>query len=115
MRKKLAATLLGAMAMSTLPLIAIPAAQAEICGEAGRYVRVGGCVNPIGDVADAAVAGAAVADVAHPYGWGVPPVEGWPPLPVGYLAWPSFPGEAPCYTPTGQPYYTPGAEPCYPA
>ena len=115
MTKKTAVTLLGALAMTALPLIATPIAQAEICGEAGRYVRVGGCVNPIGDVADAAVAGAAVADVAHPYGWGVPPVEGWPPLPVGYLAWPSFPGEAPCYTPTGQPYYTPGAEPCYPA
>ena len=72
-------------------------------------------VQGVGDVADAAVAGAAVADVAHPYGWGVPPVEGWPPLPPGYLAWPSFPGEAPCYTPAGQPYYTPGTMPCYPA
>jgi hypothetical protein len=26
---------------------------------------------------------------------------------------PSFPGEAPCISPTGLEYYTPGAEPCY--
>ncbi len=116
MTKKVAATLLGALAATALPLIATPVAQADICGDVGgRHAGVGGCVNIGGDIADAAVAGAAVADVAHPYGWGVPPVEGWPPLPVGYLAWPSFPGEAPCYTPAGQPYYTPGAEPCYPA
>ena len=116
MTKKTAALLLGALAATALPLIVTPSASAEICGgDVGRHVGVGGCIAPGRDIADAAVAGVAIADVAHPYGWGVPPVEGWPPLAPGYLAWPSFPGEAPCYTPAGQPYYTPGAEPCYPA
>ena len=26
---------------------------------------------------------------------------------------PAFPGEAPCISPSGLPYYTPGATPCY--
>ena len=30
----------------------------------------------------------------------------------GFLR-PSFPGEKPCFTPAGRPYYTPGAEPCF--
>ena len=108
MSKKIMATLVGALAMSALPLIAIPAAQAEICGEAGRYVRVGGCVDPIGDIAGAAVAGAAVADVAGVDRWGFAE-----PYPISEF--PAFPGEAPCISPTGLPYYTPGAAPCYPA
>ena len=55
------------------------------------------------------------AEVDRPYGYGYPPppVEGWPPLPPGYLPFPSFPGEAPCFLPDGQPYYTPGTMPCY--
>jgi hypothetical protein len=27
--------------------------------------------------------------------------------------WPAFPGEAPCISPAGLPYYTPGNAPCY--
>ena len=104
MSKKIVATLVGALAMSALPLIAIPAAQAEICGEAGRYVRVGGCVDPIGDVAGAAVAGAAIAGVDR-WGFGVP---------YAINEFPAFPGEAPCFSPNGLPYYTPGDAPCYP-
>ena len=38
----------------------------------------------------------------------------WGPLPPGYLPYPSFHGEAPCFLPNGQPYYTPGTEPCFP-
>jgi hypothetical protein len=37
----------------------------------------------------------------------------WPPLPPGYLPFPAFPGEMPCYLPTGQPYYTPAGMPCF--
>ena len=49
---------------------------------------------------DAAVAG----DWAR-YGWD----QAYP-----YSVYPAFPGEAPCISPTGLPYYTPGAAPCYP-
>ena len=105
MSKKIVATLVGALAMSALPLIAVPAAQAEICGEAGLYVRVGGCIDPIGDVAGAAVAGAAIAGVDR---WGFAE-----PYPIS--EYPAFRGELPCISPTGLPYYTPGAAPCYPA
>jgi len=117
MTYKLAAPLLGAVATTAALLIAAPVAQADVCGDVGgRHVSVGGCTPGIaGDAVDAAVIGAAV---DHPYGYGYaappPPVEGWPPLPPGYLAFPSFPGEAPCYTVTGQPYYTPANMPCYP-
>jgi hypothetical protein len=52
---------------------------------------------------DAAVIGAAV---DRPVGWG--------PLPPGALPYPAFHGEAPCFLPNGQPYYTPGTEPCFP-
>ncbi|MGV1087677.1 MAG: hypothetical protein ACOYBX_06815 [Mycobacterium sp.] len=108
MTKKLAvATLLGALAATALPLIVTPVAQAEICGEAGRYVRVGGCIDPIGDVAGAAVAGAAVAGAVGLDRWGFA-------QPYAINEFPAFPGEAPCISPNGLPYYTPGAEPCYP-
>ena len=110
MIKKIAATVLSAAALAAVPVAIAPGAGAEVCGEAGRYVRVGGCVDPVGDIADAAVIGA---EVDRPYGYGFPPPEGWPVLPPGYLPFPSFPGEAPCFLPTGQPYYTPGTMPCY--
>lgn len=118
------AALLAAMAMATLPAALAPVAQAEVCGDVGgRHVSVGGCSNIGGDIAGAAVIGA---EVDHPY-YGYPPVDygyppvappppppaAWPPLPPGYLPFPSFPGQMPCYLPTGQPYYTPGNAACF--
>ena len=118
MTKKMTASFLGALAVAALPIVAAPAASAEVCGDVGgRHVSVGGCTPGIvGGVADAAIAGAAVAGVEdRPYGYGYPPPPpaAAPPLPPGYLPFPSFPGEAPCYLPSGQPYYTPGTMPCY--
>lgn len=114
MTQKLAATLLSAMAMTAVSFAIAPAAHAEVCGDVGgRYAQIGGCEHVGADIADAAVIGAAV-DRPYGYGYPPPPPEGWPPLPLGYLAFPSFPGELPCYTPAGQPYYTPGNAPCYP-
>ncbi len=115
MTHKFAATLLSAMALTAVSFTLAPAASAEVCGDVGgRHVDVGGCSNIGGDIADAAIVGAAV---DRPYGYPAayppPPPMGWPPLPPGYLAFPSFPGELPCYTPAGQPYYTPGNAPCY--
>ena len=103
MNKKMAATLLAAVSVTAMPFLIAPSAQAEVCGDVGFYVRVGGCTDLAGDAVDAAVLGAAV---DHPLAWG--------PLPLGYLAYPSFRGEAPCFMPDGQPYYTPGTEPCFP-
>ena len=96
-------TLLAAAVMAVPPFLAAPSAQAEVCAEAGVFIRVGGCTDLAGDAVDAAVVGAAV---DHPLGWG--------PLPPGALPYPSFHGEAPCFLPDGQPYYTPGTEPCFP-
>lgn len=111
MTTKMTATFLTAMALTAVPLAIAPAAQADVCGDVGgRHVAVGGCTNVGGDIADAAVIGAAV---DRPWGYGYPPVEGWPPLPLGYLAFPSFPGELPCYLPSGQPYFTPPGAPCF--
>ena len=116
MTKKFAVSLLTASAVAAVPFAVAPVAQADVCGDVGgRHVSVGGCSNIGGDIADAAIVGAAV---DRPWGYGYPPpppVEGWPPLPPGYLPFPSFPGEMPCYLPTGQPYYTPGNAPCFPA
>ena len=117
MKHKLLGTVLTAMAMAAVPFTIAPAAQAEVCGDVGgRHADIGGCSNIGGDIADAAIVGAAV---DHPYGYGdpyaAPPPPAWPPLPAGYLPYPSFPGEQPCYTAAGQPYYTPADAPCYPA
>lgn len=108
MTKKMTATVLTAMAMTALPATMIPVAQAEICGDVGgRHVSVGGCTPGIvGGVADAAVVGAAVATADDWGRYGFP--EGY-----AYSLYPAFPGEAPCISPTGLPYYTPGAAPCY--
>lgn len=118
MTHKFAAPLLGAVATTAVLFIGAPVAQADVCGDVGgRHVNVGGCTPGI---AGAAVDGAIIgAEVDHPYGgygygYPPPPPVGWPPLPPGYLAFPSFPGELPCYLPTGQPYYTPANMPCYP-
>lgn len=85
--KKLAAAVLTATAMAALPFAIAPAAQADICaGAGGRHVAVGGCTNVAGDVAR----GAAIAAADNPY----------------------IPGEIPCYTVEGVPYYTPPGDPC---
>lgn len=104
MTNKLAATLLAAMALAAVPVAISPTAGADICGDVGgRHVTVGGCTPGIaGDAIDAAVVGAAVDDR----------YAAWPGYAMAEV--PSFPGELPCYTPTGLPYYTPGNAPCYP-
>lgn len=107
MSKRTAAILLSLAALSAVPAAIAPVAQADVCGDVGgRHVSVGGCTDIAGDVAGAAVAGAAVAGAADWARYGFP--EGY-----GYSLVPSFPGEAPCISPTGLQYYTPGAEPCY--
>jgi hypothetical protein len=85
--KKLAAVLLTAMAMALAPAAIAPVAHADICaGADGRHFAAGGCTNIAGDVA----AGAAIAAAHVPY----------------------VPGEVPCYTVEGVPYYTPPGDPC---
>jgi hypothetical protein len=85
--RKLAAALLTAMAMAVVPVAIAPAARADICaGAHGRHVGVGGCTNIAGDVAT----GAAIAAATDPY----------------------WPGQEPCYTVEGAPYYTPDGDPC---
>ncbi len=108
MTKKFAASLLAAAAAAAVPFVIAPAAQADICGEVGgRHVSVGGCTPGIaGAAVDAAVAGAAVAGVADWQRYGF--AQDYP-----FSLVPAFPGEAPCISPSGLPYYTPGAMPCY--
>jgi hypothetical protein len=85
--KKLAVVLVGAVAMAVAPVATAPMADADICaGAHGRHVGVGGCTNIAGDV----VTGAAIAAATDPY----------------------VPGEVPCYTVEGVPYYTPPGDPC---
>ena len=85
--KKLAAALMTAMAMAVVPVAIAPAAQADICaGANGRHVGVEGCTPGL---AGDAIAGAVVAsDQAY------------------------WPGEPPCYTAEGVPYFTPDGDPC---
>lgn len=101
MTKKMTATLFTALAMASVPAIMAPAAQAEICGElGGRYVGVAECgPGLVGLGVDAAVAGDWVR-----YGF---------PQAYPFSMVPAFPGEVPCISPAGLPYYTPGAAPCY--
>jgi hypothetical protein len=85
--KKLAAALLTAMAMAVVPVAIAPVGHAEICaGADGRHFAAGGCSHIAGDVA----VGAAIAAADHPY----------------------WPGQIPCYTVEGVPYYTPDGDPC---
>jgi hypothetical protein len=85
--KKLTAALLTTTAMAFAPFAVAPAANADICaGAQGRHVGVGGCTNVAGDVAT----GVAIAAATDPY----------------------IPGEIPCYTVEGVPYYTPPGDPC---
>lgn len=82
----LAGALLGASA-AILPMVSAPAAGADVCaGADGRHFAAGGCTNIAGDVA----VGAAIASAHVPY----------------------VPGEIPCYTVEGVPYYTPPGDPC---
>ena len=69
-----------------------PVGVNPILGPVGP-VGVGGVLGPVGvdPVVDAAVRYA---------------------IPYGYPLVPAFPGELPCYTPDGQPYFTPYLEPC---
>ena len=105
MATSLTSSLLAAAAVATIPFAVAPAAQADICGDiGGRHVSVGGCTPGLaGDAIDAAVAGTAIASLDR-FGF-----------PGNYATSeiPSFPGEAPCISPTGLPYYTPGDAPCY--
>lgn len=82
----LAGALIGASA-AFLSVVSAPVAGADVCaGVDGRHFAAGGCTNVAGDV----VAGAAIAAVHTPY----------------------YPGEIPCYTVEGVPYFTPAGEPC---
>jgi hypothetical protein len=84
--RKLTAALLIAAGAAVVPVAVAPVAQADVCaGAAGRHVAVGGCTNVAGDVATVAIASA-----ESPY----------------------VPGEVPCYTVEGAPYYTPPGDPC---
>jgi hypothetical protein len=90
--KKRTATLLAAAAVTgaTLggtPLVIAPSAYADVCaGAGGRHFSAGGCTDIAGDVAT----GAAIAAAHVPY----------------------VPGEIPCYTVEGVPYFTPPGDPC---
>jgi hypothetical protein len=85
--KKLAAVLFTAAAMAVVPVAIAPAANADVCaGADGRHFAAGGCTNIAGDVA----VGAAIAAAHVPY----------------------YPGEIPCYTVEGVPYFTPDGDPC---
>lgn len=114
--KKLALTMLAVAAMSTGSLVMGPAAGADVRDPfdpygVGGYGGIGGpVVGPVGPVGVGGVVGpvgvdpvvdAAVVDTAVHYD-----------IPYGYPLGPAFPGELPCFTPSGEAYYTPGAEPC---
>ncbi|CDO05622.1 hypothetical protein BN977_00396 [Mycolicibacterium cosmeticum] len=76
-----------ATAAALFPLISAPAAGADVCaGADGRHFAAGGCTDIAGDVAT----GAAIAAAHVPY----------------------VPGEVPCYTVEGVPYFTPPGDPC---
>ena len=84
--KMLAAALLTAAAAAVAPVVIAPVANADVCaGGGGRHFAVGGCTNIAGDVAAVAIASQHV---------------------------PYVPGEIPCYTVEGVPYYTPPGDPC---
>ena len=81
------AVLAAATGLTLAPLVVAPTAGADVCGDVGgRHVSVGGCTNIAGDVA----VGAAIAAQHVPY----------------------VPGEIPCYTVEGVPYFTPPGQPC---
>jgi hypothetical protein len=84
--KKLAATLFATIGMAVVPVAMAPVADADVCAAGGgRHFSVGGCTNIAGDAAAVAIASQHV---------------------------PYVPGEIPCYTVQGVPYYTPPGQPC---
>jgi hypothetical protein len=84
--KKLAAVLFTAMGIGVLPVVMAGVADADVCAAGGgRHFSVGGCTNIAGDAAAVAIASQHV---------------------------PYVPGEIPCYTADGVPYYTPPGQPC---
>ena len=84
---KRTAALLAATACALAPLAVAPSANADVCASAGgRHFSAGGCTNIAGDVA----VGTAIAAQHVPY----------------------VPGEVPCYTVEGVPYFTPPGDPC---
>ena len=84
--KKLAAVLITAMGMAAVPVAVAPIAGADVCAAGGgRHFSVGGCTNIAGDAAAAAIASSVT---------------------------PYYPGEIPCYTAEGVPYFTPDGDPC---
>jgi hypothetical protein len=102
--------MLSVAALSAVPTTIAPIAQADVCGDVGgRHVSVGGCTPGIAgraavDTAVAAGTADAVANDWARYGF---------PENYAYSLVPSFPGEEPCLSPTGLPYYTPADAPCY--
>ncbi|WP_036419163.1 hypothetical protein [Mycobacterium sp. 155] len=79
--------LLIAAPLAFAPIVSAPTASADVCaGADGRHFSAGGCTNIAGDVAT----GAAIAAQHVPY----------------------VPGEIPCYTVEGVPYFTPPGQPC---
>jgi hypothetical protein len=100
--KKHTSAIIAAMTTLAAPVIMsavgpIPTANADICaGVHGRFVGVAGCGAPIAHIATgAAIVGGAAAGVA-----------------IESAAVPYVPGEVPCYTVEGVPYYTPPGQPC---
>jgi hypothetical protein len=85
--KKAIGAVVAAMAMATVPVAIAPMAHSDVCaGADGRHIAVGGCTDVAGRVAT----GAAIAAATDPY----------------------WPGQVPCYTVEGAPYYTPDGDPC---
>jgi hypothetical protein len=84
--KKLTAVSLTAMGLVVVPMTIAPTASADVCSAAGgRHFSVGDCTNVAGDAAAVAI--------------------------VAQLV-PYYPGEIPCYTAEGVPYYTPDDYSC---
>ena len=92
---KYSVALATAVVAATLQMGMAPAAQADICGDAGGpYVNAGGCLPPGALQEGAAIAGSfVVADALDE-------------------ARQRAQGRPPCYTREGVPYYTPGDAPC---
>jgi hypothetical protein len=85
--KRCIPALAAAVMLSALLPVSAPSASADVCATAGgRHFSAGGCTNIAGDVA----VGTAIAAQHVPY----------------------VPGEVPCYTVEGVPYFTPPGDPC---
>jgi hypothetical protein len=131
--KKLAATLFSAAALAVSPFVTATAAHADCrdCGIGGPIVDprgpvgVGGLGPVVGPVGPWGVGG--LGPVAGPLGpvgvggvlgpVGVDPlvdaaVHPYYAIPYGYPLVADYPGEVPCLTPDGMPYYTPADYPC---